>query len=57
MVVGGWVLVVDSRHQPTCIIAQNEGPSFLPSQRVIKKKSFCFFLFLFFSGHARRERA
>jgi hypothetical protein len=44
--VGG---VVDSRHQPTCIIAQNEGP-FLPSQGVIRKKnpfvSSCSFSFL-----------
>jgi hypothetical protein len=47
--VGGWV-VVDSRHQPTCIIAQNEGPSFLPSQRKLLKKilfvSSCSFSFL-----------
>jgi hypothetical protein len=35
---GGWV-VVDSRHQPTCIIAQNEGPSFLHKQ-LLKKNPF-----------------
>jgi hypothetical protein len=41
---GGWVVVVDSRHQPTCIIAPNEGPSFLQKERVIKKKVLLFLL-------------
>jgi hypothetical protein len=45
-VVGGWV--VDSRHQPTCIIAQNKGPSFLHKE-LLKKNPFvssCSFSFL-----------